>query len=155
MEYGELDFSQIKLGHSKTLWNAARICLWYYLSAEIINDSSIVFNTYPSCSKKVCISIILATIHSLIDALSIKCCWNGVHKDAILHYIDVIMSTMASQITSVSVGCSNRSGADKNKNKTKTGFVRVNSPHKGPVTQKMFPFDDVIMNTSILWCRWC
>ena len=22
----------------------------------------------------------------------------------------------------------------------------VNSPHKGPVTQKMFPFDDVIMN---------
>ena len=23
----------------------------------------------------------------------------------------------------------------------------VNSPHKGPVTRKMFPFDDVIMNT--------
>ena len=22
----------------------------------------------------------------------------------------------------------------------------VNSPHKGPVTRKMFPFDDVIMN---------
>ena len=29
--------------------------------------------------------------------------------------------------------------------------VPVNSPHKGPVTRKMFPFDDVIM-----WCCcWC
>ena len=27
---------------------------------------------------------------------------------------------------------------------------QVNSPHKGPVTRKMFPFDDVIMNTVIL-----
>ena len=26
----------------------------------------------------------------------------------------------------------------------------VNSPHKGPVTRKMFPFDDVIMNTPYL-----
>ena len=24
----------------------------------------------------------------------------------------------------------------------------VNSPHKGPVTKKMFPFEDVIMNAS-------
>ena len=28
----------------------------------------------------------------------------------------------------------------------------VNSPHKGPVTRKMFPFDDVIMATSN-WCH--
>ena len=29
----------------------------------------------------------------------------------------------------------------------------VNSPHKGPLTRKMFPFDDVIMfrNQSIIW----
>ena len=26
----------------------------------------------------------------------------------------------------------------------------VNSPHKGPITRKMFPFDDVIMN--MMWC---
>ena len=26
----------------------------------------------------------------------------------------------------------------------------VNSPHKGPVTGKMFPFDDVIMNSQII-----
>ena len=27
----------------------------------------------------------------------------------------------------------------------------VNSPHKGPVTRKMFPFDDVIMLSSSTW----
>ena len=27
----------------------------------------------------------------------------------------------------------------------------VNSPHKGPVTRKMFPFDDVIMNWELLY----
>ena len=26
----------------------------------------------------------------------------------------------------------------------------VNSPHKGPVTQKMFPFDDVIMGIGLV-----
>ena len=34
----------------------------------------------------------------------------------------------------------------------------VNSPHKGPVTRKMIPFDDVIMDKCVLvfyekWCR--
>ena len=39
-----------------------------------------------------------------------------------------------------------------------TGLVRgihrepVNSPHKGPVTRKMFPFDDVIMRKIIQIC---
>ena len=31
-----------------------------------------------------------------------------------------------------------------------TGFCVGNSPHKGPVTRKMFPFDDVIINSSAL-----
>ena len=29
----------------------------------------------------------------------------------------------------------------------------VNSPHKGPVTRKMFPFDDVIMGLANLWVK--
>ena len=29
---------------------------------------------------------------------------------------------------------------------------QMNSPHKGPVTLKMFPFDDVIMNTFMICC---
>ena len=70
------------------------------------------------------------------------------------HYSDVIMSSMLSQITGVSVvdsaACSD---ADQRKHQSSASlaFVRgihrspVNSPHKGPVTRKMFPFDDVIV----------
>ena len=70
------------------------------------------------------------------------------------HYNDVIMSMRASQITSVLSVYSNAcSGADqrKHQNSASLAFVRgihqalVNSPHEGPVTWKMFPFDDVIM----------
>ena len=65
------------------------------------------------------------------------------------------MTTIASQITSLARGCLlNRLFRRKSKKSSKfrvTGFSvgnspgPVNSPHKGPVTRKMFPFDDVIM----------
>ena len=65
---------------------------------------------------------------------------------------------MASQITSVSViNWTVCSGGDQRKHQSSASlaFVRgihrwpVNSPHKVPVTWKMFPFDDVIMSTWI------
>ena len=67
---------------------------------------------------------------------------------------NVIMSAMASQITSLTIVYSTvNSGTDQRKHHSSASlaFVRgihrspVNSPHKGPVTLKMFPFDDVIM----------
>ena len=70
------------------------------------------------------------------------------------HYGDVIMNTMASQITSLAiVYLTVYSGADqrKHQNSASLDSVRgihrwpVNFLHKGPVTRKMFPFDDVIM----------
>ena len=70
------------------------------------------------------------------------------------HYNDVIMSTMASQITSLIIVYSTVfSGADKKTHQSSASlaFVRgihrrpVNSLHKWPVTRKMFPCDDVIM----------
>ena len=70
------------------------------------------------------------------------------------HYNDVIMTTVASQITSLtSVYSIVYSDADHRKHQSSASlaFVRgihrgpVNSPHKWPVTRKMFPFDDVIM----------
>ena len=73
------------------------------------------------------------------------------------HYSDVIMGTMTSQITSITiVYLTVYSGADqrKHQNSASLAFVRgihwlpVNSPDKGPVTRKMFPFDDVIMNPT-------
>ena len=70
------------------------------------------------------------------------------------HYITVIMSAIASQITGVSIVCSAVcSGADQRKHQSSMSltFVRgihrwpVDSPHKGPVTRKTFPFDEFIM----------
>ena len=66
------------------------------------------------------------------------------------------MSTMVSQINGVSIVCSTVcSGADKktkHESSASLAFVRgnrrspIHSPHKDPVTQKMFEFDDVIIN---------
>ena len=70
---------------------------------------------------------------------------------------DVIMTTMTSQITSITIVYSIvYSDADQRKHKSSASlvFVRgihrspVNSPQKGPVTRKMFPFDDVIMDIA-------
>ena len=70
------------------------------------------------------------------------------------HYSDVIMGSIASQITSLTIVYSAvYSDADQRKHQSSASlsFVRgihrghVNSPHKWPVTRKMFPFDDVIM----------
>ena len=77
--------------------------------------------------------------------VSLHCC----------HYNDVIMSTMATQITSLTIVYSTiYSGTNQRKHQSSTSlaFVRgihwspVNSPHKGLVTRKMFSFDDAIMN---------
>ena len=74
------------------------------------------------------------------------------------HYDDVIMTMLASQITSLTVVYSIvYSGVNQRKHQSSASlaFVReihrgpVNFPHKCPVTRKMFPFDDVIM-TKVL-----
>ena len=70
------------------------------------------------------------------------------------HYNYVIMGTMASKKTSLAIVYSTvYSGGDKRTHQSSVSlaFVRgihrspVDSPHKGPVMRKMFPFDDVIM----------
>ena len=72
----------------------------------------------------------------------------------IYHYIDVIMTTIASQITSLMVVyLTVYSDADQRKHQSSASLAfvwgihrgPVNSPHKWPVTRKMFPFDDAIM----------
>ena len=65
------------------------------------------------------------------------------------HYSDVIIGAMASQITSLMIFYSTvDSGADQRKHQGSGDRWPVNSPHKGPVTRKMFPFDDVIMKNG-------
>ena len=82
-----------------------------------------------------------------------------------LHYGDVIMGTIASQITSLTVVYPTvYSDADQRKYQSSASLAfvwgihrgPVNSPHNWPVTRKMFPFDDVIMWQDIwpLQGRW-
>ena len=70
------------------------------------------------------------------------------------------MSMTASQITSLTIVYSTvYSGTEQRKHQSSMSLAfvwgihrrPVNSPHKWPVTQKMFPFDDVIMfiNTAV------
>ena len=70
------------------------------------------------------------------------------------HYNDVTMSKIASQITSLTIVYSTvYSGPHRTKHQSSASLafvwwihrIPVNSPHKWPVTRKMFSFDDVIM----------
>ena len=84
--------------------------------------------------------------------------------DDVIHYDDVIIGAIASQITSLTIVYSTvYSGADQNKHQSPASLAfvwgihrgPVNSPHKGPVTRNMFPFDDVIMCVSNLQQNKC
>ena len=94
--------------------------------------------------------------------------WRGskIHKRSSLnwaivgeHYNNAIMGAMASPITSRMIVYSTAySGADQRKYQSSASLAfvweihrwPVNSPHKWPVTRKMFPFDDVTMEDSIV-----
>ena len=77
------------------------------------------------------------------------------------------MSMMASQISGVLIVCSTVcSGADQRKHQISTSLAflsgiqqwLVDSPHKGPLAWKMFPFDDVIWDVFcglIPWFIFC
>ena len=76
----------------------------------------------------------------------------------VIHNNDVIMGTMASQITSLTIVYSTvYSVADQRKHQSSASLAfvwgihrgPVNSPHQWPVTRKMFPFDDVIKNMKL------
>ena len=69
------------------------------------------------------------------------------------HYSDLTMGEIASKITNFTIIYSTvYSDADQRKHQifASLAFVPVNSPHKRPVTRKIFPFDDVIMIMIII-----
>ena len=95
-------------------------------------------------------------IWSYTHLCTIICLYNygGNLVPAVPHYSDVTMSAMASQITVISTVCSTIcSGSHQRKHQSSAslGFVwgihqwPVDSPHKGPIMWKLFPFDHVIL----------
>ena len=70
------------------------------------------------------------------------------------------MGVMVFQLTSLTIVYSIvYSGADQRKQQSSASLAfvwgihrgPVNTPHKWPVTWKMFPIDDVLMTIQILW----
>ena len=89
-------------------------------------------------------------LYIYICVLSVYSC----RPATVAHYDDVIMGAIASLITSLTIVYSTvYSDADERKHQSSASLAfvwgihreLVNSPHKWPVTRKMFPFDDVIM----------
>ena len=104
---------------------------------------------YNSC---ICQSLIFISKDSGVGVSSMITITNWIKS---FSYDDVIMGAMASQITSLTIVYSTvYSGADQRKHQSSTSLAfvwgihrgQVNSPHKWPVTRKMFPIDDVIMH---------
>ena len=121
-----------KILSARTLWKQFR------MNASRRDDYNTVIVILPDIIKSKFFNVLL------------KVCKNAFIEH---HYSDVMMSAMAFPITAVSIVCSTVcSGADQRKHQSSAtlAFVRgihrwpVDSPHKGPVTRKMFPFDDVI-----------
>ena len=98
-----------------------------------------IFNSSPRWEEE----FFLAPSMSYVEPLKLQCC----AQYSIVHYNNIIMSVMVSQITSITIVYSTGySGTDQRKHQSSASlaFVRrirqwpVNSPHKGPVTWKWF-----------------
>ena len=148
--------------------NCTRITFWLVLTCIIkgnswfyqwMNQKAIYF--YQINEKNIPDFIFLSLEYSLYRILSHLSRYGKVvivtalsSLEMLVHYSDVIMGAMASQITSLTIVHSTVNlSADQRKHESSASlvFVRgihrwpVHSPHKWPVTRKMFPFDDVVM----------
>ena len=95
-----------------------------------------------------------------LDAVVVDLCAFPPGDSEYTHYSNVIMSTMASQITSLTIIYSTVYSAAVERNHQSSAspaFMRgpVYSPHNGTVTRKMFPFDDVIMDIDVVLYSKC
>ena len=107
------------------------------------------------------IANVIQKLHHILRLWDVPHRWCNLHHSelhfvSIKHYPDVIMSTTASQITSLTIVYSTvypDTHQRKHQSSVSLAFVRGihrgpgNSPHKWPVTRKMFAIDDVIMKS--------
>ena len=110
------------------------------------------FFSWSALSMPVCqpdITLAQATVFHVPNS-----CWQSLVLHHLVHYCDIIMNAMTSQIASLIIVYSTvHSGPDQRKHQSSASLAfvwgihrwPVNSPHKWPVMRKMFPFDDAIM----------
>ena len=152
------------------------IILWYYTFLNAYKQRVFIFKPQTRVSQEqllklvcmICIFVVIPILqwyssvsYSTTVIISLFTSEYPLHYFFLLidHYNDVIISGMASQITSLLILYSSvYSGVDQRKHHSSASlaFVMgihrwpVNSLHKGPVTRKMFSFDDVIMSRNNL-----
>ena len=114
------------------------LCIGFVAHLLWTNSCDLLTHMIQGCSIG-CVAVIIVRL--------LDCHWS-------YHYKDVIMGAIAYQNTSPTIFYSTvYSDADQRKRQSSASlaFVRgihrrpVNSPHKWPVTRKMFPFDDIIV----------
>ena len=174
IQFGVMDYERESETH-EMLWshNAEELqnscCSGFHL---FINLSHYLLGTAPWWRHDMeTLSTLLALLRGIhgspVDSLHkrpVMCSYGGlfhwpiyVSQGPLLltHYNDVIIGAIASQITSLTIAYSTiYSGADQRKHQSSASLAFVpgihrspmNSPHKWPVTRKMLPFDDAIMN---------
>ena len=112
------------------------------------------FEVYHLSNGRSAEALVLMYSHGK-SAIEVETVDGYIYNESKWHYNDVIMSMIASQITSLTFLYSTvYSGADQRKHQIFASLAflwgihrwPVNYPHKRPVTRKMFPFDDVIMS---------
>ena len=133
-----IDFQWTEVSSSKKEW----LCTWLlYWECKL---------KHIPCQYRR--NLLIVIFRSVLNALSARKCTSRCLRG--YHYDDVIMSEIASQITSLAIVYSTvLSGADQSKHQSSASLAfvweihrwPVNFPHKWPVTRKIFPFDDVIM----------
>ena len=163
-------YHSLPLSQRYVLWNWINIGWNNGSSSPLSQPMLISCQLYHKEHISMKFYLIILTFHNLkyfrniISKMAVVCLSPNVITDPMLssHYNDVIMGAIAFQITSLTIVYSIvYSDADQRKHQSSASlaFVRgihrgpMNSPHKWPVTRKMFPFDDVIMtyiSTSVI-----
>ena len=125
--------------------NLRLMCL--FISCDI--KLTFIFNLFTSKYLEVTPQLLQNGSHfKMLHVQFVRLTWAGspnLHPWAQIdnYYSDVIMGVMASQITSLTIVCSTvYSGEDQRKHQSSAS----------PVTRKMFPFDDAIMESLSVIC---
>ena len=129
-------------------WYMSRNALSHGICDKHFKNITFKINTQDSALVNRCEIALRGIIQKLLNEESTwQQCWSRYRTPHDIHYNDVIMATIASQITSITIVYSTvYSGADKKKTSKLhvTGLcdgnspLTVNSPHKESVTRKMF-----------------